>query len=466
MNDEAPHISYRIAGCLFFAVLAFLSVYYWQERMLFSHAANSSFHLLNQESFHINYGRFGVIFSQLIPLLFVKLNFSLQAVLISYSLSFVLLYFGIFLLLTRWMKSYSAAMLLIFLLVLGSKQLFYHPTSEVTQSLAFATLFVGWLYHNQKINLHRSRLERTAIGLLFIVLSIWTHPSVLPVLIFMLIHHAIHFRNYLKWPTYVYAIGILVAFSLKLLVTSDFIIGEDHFRALYTLDEFFYVIPNLKGLGFYFQRIDDLYFVSFSILVFTLLGLILRAHKKELLLFTSYLVLYFLGVGYLFPDSSSHMQMEEIYQPLNTVILIPFIFIVLKPTRPTYLLKLGLYLVLFVASIEKIDFTHKKFHRRIGYIETKLSMLNAPKTIISSTNLDLGTLKETWALSQETLILSSLREELPVRTVFIKETNTTDEIQKATKETFLYRDFQHNIHKVKLNRKYFTLPDTTNYSAY
>lgn len=463
--NEQPHFSYKIAGYLFFAALAFFAILYWKERMLFSHAAHAAFQIINQETIFVQHGRIGAVFSQLLPWVLVKLNAPMQWVLVGYSLSFIILYFSIFLLTTRWMKSYSAGFLLIFLLVLGNKQLFYHPTSEVTQALAFSTLFIGWLYHNQKINPHRPRLIRTVMGLFFIGLSIGTHPAVLPVLIFMLIHHAIHYRRYLRWPTYVYLLGMVTFFTLKLLLSNDFVIGENHFRALYSLEEFFYVIPDLKGLLFYFSRIDDLYFVSFAILIVTLIWLFLRAHRKELLLYSGYLLLYFLAVAYLFPDSSTNMQMEEIFQPLNTVILIPFLYIVVKPTRPTYLVKLGLYLILFIASVEKMDFTHKKFQRRINYLSSKLELINSNKTVVSPFNVDAATLKEDWALAQETLLLTSYKSAEPTKTLIVSPATSMEELKAYPSKTFLYRDKQKRLHTTQLNPDYFHLPEES-YSAY
>jgi len=463
--NETPHISYKIAGYLFFATLAFFSILYWKERMLFAQSADASFHLLNFEQFYIQHGRIGALLSQLLPWVLIKLNTPMQWVLIGYSISPILLYFGVFLLTTRWMQSYSAGFLLIFLLVLGNKQLFYHPTSEVTQALAFSTLFIGWLYHNQKINPHRPRLIRTAIGLLFIALSISTHPAVFPVLIFMLIHHAIHYRRYLRWPTYIYLSGMVVFFAAKLLITNDYIIGENHFRALYSLEEFLYVIPDVKGLIFYFTRIDDLYFVSFAILIVTLIWLSLRAHRKELLLYCSYLLCFFLAVAYLFPDSSTNMQMEEIYQPLNTVILIPFIYIVVKPTRPTYIVKLGLYLILFVASVEKIDFTHKKFNRRISYLKAKLAQIDTPKTILSPYNVDATTLKEDWALAQETLLMTSYSKNNKTKTLITSEPANSGKLATHESAIFLYRDKQKQLHTTELNPTYFNL-QKQRYTAY
>ncbi|MFO7940637.1 MAG: hypothetical protein R6U66_12895 [Bacteroidales bacterium] len=455
--NETPHYSYKIAGYLFFATLAFFAILYWKERMLFAQSADASFHLLNQEQFYIQYGRIGAIPSQLLPWLLIKLNTPMQWVLISYSVSFIILYFGVFLLTTHWMRSYSAGFLLIFLLVLGNKQLFYHPTSEVTQALAFSTLFIGWLYHNQKINPHRPRLIRTATGLFFIALSISTHPAVFPVLIFMLIHHAIHYRRYLRWPTYVYLSGMVLFFVIKLLITNDFVIGETHFRGLYSLEEFFYVIPDVRGLLFYFTQIGDLYFVSFSILLVTLIWLSLRTHKKELLFYSGFLALYFVAVAYLFPHSSTNMQMEEIYQPFNTILLIPFIYIVVKPTRTTYVLKLSLYLIVFIASIEKIEFSHKIFQRRMRYLSTKIDQIDTKKTIISPFNLDANTLKEDWALAQETLLLTSYRAETTPKTLLISNPANSGKLTAHANSLFLYRDKQKQLHSTKLNPSYFRL---------
>ena len=81
-------------GATFFGLLLWMSWYYFFERVGFQDSASYVIEMLKKDNFATVHGRIGALFSQLIPFALLKLKAPLYAVMVGYSLNFILVYFG------------------------------------------------------------------------------------------------------------------------------------------------------------------------------------------------------------------------------------------------------------------------------------------------------------------------------------------------------------------------------------
>src|SRR5689334_21683384 len=87
-------------GLLFFGTLFTLAFVFYKERMLSYDPAFFSFKIIFERDFDVELGRWGSVVSQVLPLWFLQLGCSLETFLRVYSVSFILIYYLIFLFLS------------------------------------------------------------------------------------------------------------------------------------------------------------------------------------------------------------------------------------------------------------------------------------------------------------------------------------------------------------------------------
>ena len=86
-----------LIGNIAFLVLAIMAIVFWRERTIMLDASFQSFDVINKGKLAIQVQRFGAAFVQMFPLLTSKLGLPLKAILISYSLSFIIFHYLMFL---------------------------------------------------------------------------------------------------------------------------------------------------------------------------------------------------------------------------------------------------------------------------------------------------------------------------------------------------------------------------------
>ena len=109
-NDTS--LRYAAVGSLIaLSILLLGAVVFYKERMVFSDAAHIVFYEINQGKLQIQVERYGAFITQIWPLLGSKLNLSLKAILILYSLSFNVFYLAVALILFRF-RDYQLVILM------------------------------------------------------------------------------------------------------------------------------------------------------------------------------------------------------------------------------------------------------------------------------------------------------------------------------------------------------------------
>ena len=134
-----------ILGHLSFLILLVLSIVYAVERNLYADSAYYIFNIVNTGWFDIEHSRYSAFLTQLLPVAFVNMGLSLKMVLYAYSISFILLFYGIWLIINYALKDPYSGIALILLLVLPVRENFFKPVTELHQALAWSVLLFSWL---------------------------------------------------------------------------------------------------------------------------------------------------------------------------------------------------------------------------------------------------------------------------------------------------------------------------------
>jgi hypothetical protein len=104
---------------------------------------------------------------------------------------------------------------------------------------------------------------------------------------------------------------------------------------------------------------------------------------------------------------------EAGYLPLSLFISVPLVFDVLKNNRYQNII-ISLMVVL---CFSKILFVSTDYTKRLNWMKAYVEKEDRPKTIVQEKTLPLDTLKMTWGLPFETMIISTLKDPSKTRTI-------------------------------------------------
>lgn len=136
-----------ILGHLSFMALFLASVYFYKERILFADSAFQFFKIINFEKFNVEAARYGSVLPEIPLLMAVKLGLNLKMLTIIYSVSFIGLYYLVYILCVHWLKNPKAGLAVVLTLILCISQSFFHPVTETHQSLVYSVLLFAILQY-------------------------------------------------------------------------------------------------------------------------------------------------------------------------------------------------------------------------------------------------------------------------------------------------------------------------------
>jgi len=449
-------------GHLSFAIILIFAAVFYKERIFFSDSAFQFFKIVNFEKINIEASRYGAVIPQLPVLLAIKFGFNLKYLTITYSLSFVLLYYFVFIFCVHWLKHLAAGFSLIIVLVLCISQSFYHPVTETHQSLVFCIFFYAILTSGKiKITYLKYVLATLLIGLAFL-----THPVALYPLTFLIGYFAID-RNKLKTfaPYYLLVIVVTIAFTKVLLTSQDSYEGK-FFSELMHSPSILFNIANEYSTYFFLTKAGKLYF--WTILLEILLIIVLLMNKKwQVLIWQLCSVSFFMVITFLtYHQGDSDLLMERAFMPLALFIAVPFVQEILYAKKKLAIIGTALIVVIISLSLSRIYRQGNFFKNRTAINQEllwKTAQFNNRKFIIQQNELGVFTF---WSHSFETILLSAITDKMPTQTIY--PSNNIESLTKYTKNTnsvFLGTDFWLEWDIKSLNQKYFDLPDDRPYKV-
>jgi len=157
------------------AIYFVLCIVLYQERTLFLDNAFQVFLLIQDENIVVNANRWPAVVVRILPLICIKLGFSLKTILMSFSLSYFLFHFGIYAFIKWKLKDNKNAFLVFLLLVIPVCHSFFWCNSELILGLSLMVLWLSF-YENQKW---------ISLSILTLILP-WVHPLLLLCFLFVI----------------------------------------------------------------------------------------------------------------------------------------------------------------------------------------------------------------------------------------------------------------------------------------
>jgi len=450
-----------------FLVLFFLAIYYYLERTIFVDPACSAFKILYYQNFASEASRYVAVIPQGLPLLAIWLHLPLKVVLCLYSMSFILLYYIIFLVITYWFRNENLALAIPLVLLMGVQYSFFWISTETHQALVYNILLVAFLYYSQKMNpgfLNNLIKLIIAAGILF--LCFYSHPVSLFPILFILGYFMIDQKLWKK--TFVY---ILVVFIIAITITKVFIVPTNqydtaNFNSFLSFFEKIGQVQTSESLAFLTEKIFTLYFFSLIIFIVTSVFYIIKKQYLKLSYYLASIILFLLVIFTTFPLWYYPFIQEKNLMPLNIFLLVPFMNEVAFSDKRLNIFKQIFLILIFVVGVVNVINASSFYKERLAYIRSliyKSKKFPEKKIIIKKWDIDLNKVNVTWALPMESLLLSSLEDPNLSRSIYV------DEPDKSLKQSLNLNDsllficaswWTIDLREKRMDKQYFNLDNS------
>lgn len=418
--------------------------------------------MIEYRDYSIELGRWGSIPSQLLPLWAIKNGFSLDSVVKLYSVSFILLYYVFFLIVTVVLKNNKAGIALMLALCIGFRHAFYYSTAELYQGMALA--FVLWALNDpeKEYNSTFKKWVGIILSLALIYIISYYHQLALFVVLFILIMLVLEWKSPAK-------MSLIIALSLAVFwfFIRFFILTDTNYERQKMLDfkTFSEQLPNIFELPstLYFEQFVKDNFLSFSIIMAVVFFLFIKS-KKWLLMsfFISFTLGYLLLILITYYRGESPVMYENYFVLIGCFFAVSLPFL-LKSESKKYLTLIVIVPILLINSIGIFN-GHYTMTKRIEYLERLIKQgrtFEKQKFLVDHRNFawQFGWIK--WAVPFETVLLSSLSSPDSSVTIFIPENMNQFDSLIDKENIFLGPDWAITwFGSQNLNKNYFHLPSS------
>lgn len=413
---------YIWTGHIFFwsAILACLLLY--RERLLSFDTAYYTFHLVTFQDFFIKHDRYISYLTQWIPLLGVDLGWSLANVLRAYSVSFYLLFYGMFLVVVYGLRNPLGGLLLVGALCMGMRYKFYAAISEITFGLVIAAFLLAWLTGRPE----KYRLRWMDFGMVIICLFalFGAHIAPLyPILVF-LVFERLYDGSWRPVKRWIMPLFIVLVFAGKFFMVQgdDYesdrlanLLDPEAIQALFQNPQEYYVFSAIKD---YFTT----QYVLPTLAFFMSIGWLIWQRKAAAGLF---MLAAFLGwvliniITYSDLAGPIYIMLDGYLALLGLIWMTPFYFILRD--NPRWPFAMAMTVILGVSTWQMIS-TYSFYRQRLVFIEETLAMHPEPeqKKLIVPWNLfEWNTMWFPYELPHETLMLTALKNPDSCRSIYV-----------------------------------------------
>jgi hypothetical protein len=456
MNKQ---LNYILSG--FFLILLIFSVIFFKERIFYYDSAFQFFKIIFFNSFNIEADRYSTFITQIPALLALKLGFPLKSISIIYSASFIVLYFSIFLIVSFWLKNGFAGLAIAMSFAMGTSLGFFHAVTEIHQAMAYSILFLACLYFsptNESSILNK--YLKFIVGLFILTLAFFCHPAALFLLLFILGFYLIDKNAWRKIDIYLYLLFLVFGTIIKLIVTES----NSYEGHLFSQPALFNALVkkfwSLYSFKFFFKQISGIYFFTVLTGLIVTINYIYLKNWAKLAYFLVASGAFFLITLVTYHEGNADIAMERIFLPLNVFVSIPFCKdFVFRQRKLSMPIKIYLVLLLTV-GVGFILNGADKYVKRTNYLKHMIREThrqNVDKLIVSRDQLNMDLVEVPWALSTETLLLSSLNGDSSTTIYFAESKEDISKINVNDPNALLIANFWLYWKADKLNMKYFRL---------
>jgi hypothetical protein len=441
-----------IQGYFAFLILFTFSILFYKERILFFDTVFQFFKILNFEKFNIEADRYSAIVSQIPLLLSLKMNLSIETCMYIFSVSFVVLYFIIFLIIAKTLKNPAVGLAFILIMISNIDQCFFYLTTETHQALAYSVLLFALRFYDFK-----NRVVEFILLTVLIVLSFFAHPVAFFCILFILAYYFVEKNDYKNILNYVYILFTITLLLVKLLTTPPDSYEGSFFSTLFN----FIKNPdiNFYSVSFFAKYIFPLYWVNLFSLI--LLTLIVKSSKHKVIFLTSSFFIFLFILFLTFKNGDSDVMMQRAYLPLSFFTILPLFYELRNHAKSNVVIS-SIFVIVSTISFIRIGKEGMYLHSKIQ--ELDVIVAQAQKTGKHKFILDKGTNDYTyeiksWAFPFMTLVYSSMKYEQAITMNFVDDVGKYSEYTSSEEKCniFLGPDFWREWRIDDLNKKYFKL---------
>ena len=451
----------QLSGLLFFGSLFILAWILFKERMLNFDPAFFSFRIIFEKNYDVELGRWGSVFSQALPLWCLKAGCSLETFLRVYSVSFILIYYLVFLIISLVLKNLQAAIILMLTLCLGFRHSFYYSTAELYQGLAISVLVLALVFPENGFSSKRKMLLSYGISFILVFVLSYYHQILVFPLLFIFIYHLISQKRY----TDKYLLGIIAFTVLWFFIRIKFLT-----ETAYEKDKIPEIGTLLGQLGSFTEMPSYKYFIDFAgkylipLLILNLVALAGMLYKRKWLLAFFY-CLFNLGFIYLnivtYAKGESPLMYENYLTILGLFCALPVSWLLVGIKRPKIALLLAV--IILAINLREIYACRIPFSDRVDYLKRVTTFgrsFQNKKYIVDYRCFPWKYGWVSWSMPFETLLYSSLESPDSAITVCVAEPISQYDSIASWKNIFIGPSwspvwFWTN----ELDHNYFNLPD-------
>jgi hypothetical protein len=426
--------------------------------MTYADCSFQFFKLVNDGTFNIEAGRYGVFLSQIPTLIGVKLGLPLNILVYIYSASFIVLYYFVWRLCVYTLKNQVAGWLIIFSLLFGVQFSFYHPVTETHQGLIYTALLYALLSFEDE------RLKqglKSMLVIICILLCSFSHPVTIFPVLFVLAFYVVNKKLYTSYLPYLYTAFMIAPVLYKFIWESN-TYDANQFSELKNFGTLFPQLRSLYPYQYLSLHLDSVYLTPLLLALLGFVGFIKSKKWLQGLLVFSAVSIYFVVAIITFHKGDSDMMMEKSFLPGLFMLYLGFIWVyhqqeVNKPM--SFSLGCGILLMLAFRPIIQKGLFFEERNNYIADLTQKCLAKGLQKCIIKGSSLNGNITLTQWAFSIETMLISTQRFGKPVTIyAYTDLVEVKDALEKSN--IFLCTPFWLQWNQQTLNTQYFKLPET------
>jgi hypothetical protein len=448
------------------AVLLLFAFLFYKERALYLDSSYVLFRVVNDGHLAIQENRYGSFITQIVPLIGTKFHLSMKVILMAYTVSFNVFYLIIISLLIFKLRQYALAILMSLYYLLFVTDTFYWSNNEVHQGIAWMFLILGLLQYGAEKQW--GTIVSIVLLAVFGFLAISSHMLVVMPFTFIWFYQQFDKDNRL------FAISQIIPLSVFLIVLVWF---KYHYSVAQSYDgdklkatdkmsliDIYYAAKSTFGADFIKQCVRVYWIVPilFCIGIFRLL----KDKKWWLAIMTIgacagyyiFMCITFMGAG-----NYERFHIESEWMGLGIISSAPFVLHFLPKLKPTY--ALYCLAVICIVRLTYILQSAPLFTKRLQNTENVMVAMQhkgiTKLGIIAEPNLR-NKWTQDWALPEESLLLSAVNNEKPLRSFFILHDGALPPEIFNEKTTFV--GCFHNYLPAEMNVEYFAIDTTRPYT--
>ena len=434
VSSEALYVS------LFWIAYMFLCLHFYVERSTYADNSYYLFEIIQHKDFCIQYNRYSAVLTQWLPVLAVKCQLPLNMVMYAYSLSPVLLFLLLFLIIRYICQQKYIAYIFLFSLILTVHDSFFYVNDELNQSVGFLLVMTSIL----KAEKWNNAIRFSLILMLIFILQ-FAHLFLLLAALVLLVVSYMERRQAISLMSIVFVVLLILARA------TIFKTGRDG-SSMDSLDWHVLTLRNIHSSPFalFTREMIWKYYLPAIVLIVLLCRNIQTKIWSKMALIFGVCGMYLLLVIFLIHGASA-IYLDKYLAVLFLLLwsYIAFNLITISKNKNAIF---GLILLVNLISFSSL-YIEKTYSHRVEYLKVLMAK-GTNKQIVLYENMPPDIQTMSWSVPYETLLISTLNGES--KTILVKESFYKIEEYLTDSTAFLGAEWTFP-QQTKLNEYYFTL---------